>query len=116
MEQIVACHPLVSECAVIGVDDALKGMVPMAFVVARTGAWDAATLRAEIIKAVRDELGPVAALKDVHIVGALPKTRSGKILRAALRQVAAGEMIAMPATIESPAALEAIMAIFAKVE
>ncbi|MDT7535147.1 AMP-binding protein [Sphingobium sp. SA2] len=116
MEQIVACHPLVSECAVIGVDDALKGMVPMAFVVARTGEWDAATLRAEIIKAVRDELGPVAALKDVHIVGALPKTRSGKILRAALRQVAAGETMAMPATIESPAALEAIMEIFAKVE
>lgn len=112
MEQIVACHPAIAECAVIGVDDALKGMVPMAFAVAKAGAWDEAALGREIIAMVRNELGPVAALKDVHVVSALPKTRSGKILRAALRKVAAGERIAMPATIESPAALEAIMALF----
>ncbi|CAN5223664.1 propionyl-CoA synthetase [soil metagenome] len=114
MEQIVACHPAIAECAVIGVEDVLKGMVPMAFAVAKAGRWDEATLSAEIIKAVRDELGPVAALKDAHIVEALPKTRSGKILRAALRKVAAGEVITMPATIESPAVLEAIITLFEK--
>ncbi|MBB3981501.1 propionyl-CoA synthetase [Sphingobium fontiphilum] len=112
MEQIVASHPAIAECAVIGVDDALKGMIPMAFAVAKVGQWDNAALEREIVKMVRDELGPVAALKEVHVVGALPKTRSGKILRAALRKVAAGEKIAMPPTIESPAALEAIMALF----
>lgn len=112
MEQIVASHPAIAECAVIGVDDALKGMIPMAFAVAKVGQWDNAALEREIVKMVRDELGPVAALKEVHVVGALPKTRSGKILRAALRKVAAGETIAMPPTIESPAALEAIMALF----
>lgn len=116
MEQIVATHPAIAECAVIGVDDALKGMVPMAFAVAKAGQWEEAALAGEIIRMVRAELGPVAALKDVHVVGALPKTRSGKILRAALRKVAAGEAIAMPPTIESPAALEAIMAIFAQAE
>lgn len=116
MEQIVATHPLVAECAVIGVDCPLKGMVPMAFAVAKAGQWDENALAAEVIKSVRDELGPVAALKDVHVVGALPKTRSGKILRASLRKVAAGERIDMPPTIESPAALEAIMAIFARTD
>lgn len=112
MEQIVACHPAIAECAVIGVDDVLKGMIPMAFAVAKVGQWDNAALEREIVKMVRDELGPVAALKEVHVVGALPKTRSGKILRASLRKVAAGEKIPMPPTIESPAALEAIMALF----
>ncbi len=112
MEQIVATHPAIAECAVIGVDDALKGMVPMAFAVTKSGEWDEAALPGEIIRSVRDELGPVAALKQVYIVNALPKTRSGKILRAALRKVAAGETIDMPPTIESPATLEAIMALF----
>mgnify|MGYP003644020805 CR=1 FL=1 len=112
MEQIVASHPAVAECAVVGVDDALKGMVPMAFAVAKSGQWDQAALPGEIIRSVRDELGPVAALKQVYIVDALPKTRSGKILRAALRKVATGDRIEMPPTIESPAALEAIMVLF----
>jgi propionyl-CoA synthetase len=94
------------------VDDVLKGMIPMAFAVAKAGTWDDAALEREIVKMVRDELGPVAALKEVHVVGALPKTRSGKILRASLRKVAAGEKIAMPPTIESPAALEAIARLF----
>ncbi|EIZ81271.1 AMP-dependent synthetase and ligase [Novosphingobium sp. Rr 2-17] len=116
MEQIVAAHPAIVECAVIGVDDAIKGMVPMAFAVAKAGQWDEAALPNDIIKAVRDELGPVAALKQVYIVDALPKTRSGKILRAALRKVAIGERIEMPSTIESPAALEAIIALFEKAD
>ncbi|WP_336958967.1 AMP-binding protein [Sphingobium aquiterrae] len=112
MEQIVARHPAIAECAVIGVDDVLKGMIPMAFAVAKTGQADAPGLGREIIASVRDELGPVAALKHVHIVEALPKTRSGKILRAALRRVAAGEVIDMPPTIENPDALTRITALF----
>jgi propionyl-CoA synthetase len=112
MEQIVARHPAIAECAVIGVDDLLKGMIPMAFAVAKTGQRDAPGLGREIIASVRDELGPVAALKHVHIVEALPKTRSGKILRAALRRVAAGEVIDMPPTIENPDALTRIAALF----
>jgi propionyl-CoA synthetase len=112
MEQIVAAHPAIAECAVIGVDDALKGMIPMAFAVAKTGQGDRPGLAQEIIRAVRDELGPVAALKHVHVVDALPKTRSGKILRAALRRVAAGETIPMPPTIENPEALTRIAALF----
>ncbi|WP_338427266.1 AMP-binding protein [Sphingopyxis kveilinensis] len=109
IEQIVACHPAIAECAVIGADDALKGMVPVAFAVTKADVVESsATLEEEIIALVRGELGPVAALKQVHIVDALPKTRSGKILRAAIRGLANGQRCAMPATIENPAALSAI--------
>ncbi|WP_213979045.1 AMP-binding protein [Sphingomonas sp. dw_22] len=113
MEQIVACHPAIAECAVIGVDDALKGMIPMAFAVARAGGHDDASLARAVIAAVRDELGPVAALRDVHIVDALPKTRSGKILRATLRRIANGERVETPPTIENPDVLHQYRALFA---
>ena len=112
MEQIVASHPAIAECAVIGVDDALKGMIPMAFAVAKVGKGDEPGLDKAIIKRVRDELGPVAALKDVHIVEALPKTRSGKILRATLRRISNGLEVNTPATIENPDVLERIKALF----
>jgi propionyl-CoA synthetase len=96
MEQIVASQVGVAECAVIGADDAIKGMIPMAFAVLKAGQEAHANMQGEIIALVRDDLGPVAALKDVHIVEALPKTRSGKILRATLRKIANGETVVTP--------------------
>lgn len=112
MEQIVAGHIAVAECAVIGADDALKGMIPMAFVVLKAGQETHAGMEGEIIARVREELGPVAALKNVHVVGALPKTRSGKILRATLRKIANGEQVATPPTIENADVLDRIRALF----
>ncbi|MDD3799014.1 MAG: AMP-binding protein [Novosphingobium sp.] len=108
MEQIVAQQDGVAECAVIGADDALKGMIPIAFVVPRAGAEDDATLAARVIAAVRADLGAVAALKTAFVVPQLPKTRSGKILRNLLRKIANGEDFATPPTIDDPAAPDAI--------
>ena len=112
MEQIVATHTAVAEGAVIGVDDVLKGMIPMAFVVLKAGQSGHAAMEKEIVALVRDELGPVAALKQVHVVDALPKTRSGKILRATLRKIANGEDVATPPTIENPDVLRQIRELF----
>jgi len=109
MEAVVAEHPMVAECAVIGVHDELKGQVPRAFVVLKAGVEaDAAVLEAEIVESVRSTIGPVAALKQVVIVPALPKTRSGKILRRTMRGIADGRDEPVPSTIEDPAVLEAI--------
>ena len=109
MEAVVAAHPAVAECAVIGVHDEIKGQVPRALVVMKSGVTvDADTLSEEIIHAVREEIGPVAALKSVVVVAALPKTRSGKILRRTMRGIADGRAEAVPSTIEDPAVLEAI--------
>jgi len=109
MEEVLAAHPDVAECAVIGVADQLKGQVPCGFVVLKAGKErEAAELEAECIARVRDEIGPVAAFKVVHIVQRLPKTRSGKILRATMRQIADGETPKMPATIDDPAILDEI--------
>ena len=109
MEAVVASHPAVAECAVIGVHDDIKGQVPRALVVVKSGVTvDAETLSAEIVHAVREEIGPVAALKSVVVVAALPKTRSGKILRRTMRGIADGRSEAAPSTIEDPAVLEAI--------
>ncbi len=108
IEQIIATHPAVAECAVIGADDAVKGMVPVAFAVLKAGHADDGRLAQAIIALVREELGPVAALKNVHIVSALPKTRSGKILRAVIRRLANGEDVPTPPTIENPDTLDVI--------
>ncbi|PLK27502.1 AMP-binding protein [Novosphingobium sp. TH158] len=108
MEQIVSQQDGVVECAVIGADDAIKGMVPIAFFVARAGAEDDATLPAKVIAAVRAELGAVAALKTAHMVAQLPKTRSGKILRNLLRKIANGQPFETPPTIDDPSIPEAI--------
>lgn len=109
MEAVVATHPLVAECAVIGVQDALKGQVPRAFVVLRAGAEvDPEQLQGEITRAVREEIGPVAALKEVVIVPALPKTRSGKILRRTMRGIADGREEPVPSTIEDVRVLDLI--------
>jgi propionyl-CoA synthetase len=112
MEQIVASVDGVAECAVIGADDAIKGMVPIAFVVPRAGFDGDATLAARVIAAVRAELGAVAALKTAYIAAGLPKTRSGKILRNLLRKIVNGEEWSTPPTIEDPgvpAALDALV-------
>lgn len=107
IEQIIAAHADVAECAVIGAADAIKGMVPVGLVVLKAGQRrENPVIAAEIVQRVRTELGPVASFKDVVIVGALPKTRSGKILRSALRRLADGETFPTPATIEDPAALD----------
>ncbi|MFC0588603.1 AMP-binding protein [Novosphingobium aquiterrae] len=111
MEQIVAQQDGVAECAVIGADDAIKGMIPVAFVVVRAGAETDAALQARVIAAVRGELGAVAALKTAFVVGALPKTRSGKILRNLLRTIVNGQDWVVPPTIEDPAVPAAIAAV-----
>ena len=112
MEQIVAATDGVAECAVIGAEDAIKGMIPIAFIVARAGAETDATLPRRVIAAVRAELGAVAALKTAYLVPQLPKTRSGKILRNLLRKIANGEDFVTPPTIDDPnvpAAIRAVM-------
>ena len=109
MEAVVASHPDVAECAVIGVHDDLKGQLPRAFVVLKAGsAIDAQELQSQVVAKVREEIGPVAAMKEVVVVPALPKTRSGKILRRTMRGIAAGRDEPVPSTIEDPAVLDAL--------
>jgi propionyl-CoA synthetase len=109
MEEVLATHPAVAECAVIGVEDALKGQVPRGFVVLKAGVAVAEDeLRAELVQLVRDRVGAVAALRDVAVVPALPKTRSGKILRRTMRGIADGREEPVPSTIDDPAVLDAL--------
>jgi propionyl-CoA synthetase len=109
MEEVLASHPDVAECAVIGVHDSLKGQIPRGFVVLKAGrAIDAETLRAQLVALVRDRIGPVASFRDVDVVAALPKTRSGKILRKTMRGIADGADEPVPSTIEDPATLDAL--------
>jgi len=109
MEAVVASHPMVAECAVIGVHDDLKGQIPRAFVVLKSGVEaDPEQLQREVVAAIRDQIGPVAALKEVVIVPGLPKTRSGKILRRTMRGIADGRPEAVPSTIEDVRVLDAI--------
>jgi propionyl-CoA synthetase len=113
MEEVLAAHPAVAECAVIGVADALKGQVPRGFVVLKAGA---ACDPAELVAMVRERIGPVAAFKRVDIVDALPKTRSGKILRKTMRGIADGRAETVPSTIEDPAVLDALRPVLADSE
>lgn len=109
IEQVLSAHPDVAECAVIGAPDATKGEVPMGFLVLNAGVTaDEDEILAQVIKDVRDKIGPVAAFKRVVIVSKLPKTRSGKTLRGTIRKIVHGEDYDMPATIEDPAALDII--------
>ncbi|MCC1480554.1 propionate-CoA ligase PrpE [Roseibaca sp. Y0-43] len=109
MEEVLASHPDVAECAVIGVSDDLKGQVPLGFLCLNKGAdRDAAEVVSECVKLVRDKIGPVAAFKLAVVVDRLPKTRSGKILRATMVKIADGEAFKMPATIDDPAILDEI--------
>ena len=107
IEAVLAAHPAVAECAVIGVADEIKGQVPRGFVVLKAGA-SADGLAGELIAAVRDEIGAVACFKLVDVVAALPKTRSGKILRKTMRGIAHGKEEPLPSTIEDPAVLHAL--------
>lgn len=109
MEEAIASHPDVAECAVVGVADALKGQAPVGFVVLKAGVErELADIEREIVATVRDKVGPVAAFKTALTVKRLPKTRSGKILRGTMQKIADGEDWTMPATIEDPAVLDEI--------
>ena len=109
MEAVVASHPAVAECAVIGIHDDLKGQRPSGYVVLKAGETITEDqLREELVAMVRDQIGALATFRDVTIVGALPKTRSGKILRKTMRQIVAGEEYGVPSTIEDPAVLDAL--------
>jgi propionyl-CoA synthetase len=109
MEAVVASHPAVAECAVIGVADQLKGQLPRAFVVLKAGVTtDPDVIADEIVALVREDIGPVAAFKEVVVVPALPKTRSGKILRRTMRGIADGREEPVPSTIEDAGVLEVL--------
>ena len=109
MEEVLSAHTAVAECAVIGVADKVKGQIPVGFVVLKAGVEvDHDTLCTELVKMVRDEIGPVAAFRNVRVVDRLPKTRSGKILRKTMRRIADGDDYPVPSTIEDPAALDTI--------
>ncbi len=109
MEEVLASHPDVAECAVIGAADALKGQLPLGLVVLKAGVNRSDDeIVPELVKLVRDRIGPVAAFKQAVIVKRLPKTRSGKVLRGTMRQIADGETYKAPATIDDPAILDEI--------
>jgi propionyl-CoA synthetase len=115
MEEVIASHPAVAECAVIGVHDALKGQVPRGLVVLKSGVLaEPEELCPELIGMVREQVGPVASLKEVSIVPALPKTRSGKILRGVMRGIADGEDVTVPSTIEDPDVLDGLRPVLRK--
>ncbi len=106
MEEVLAAHPDVAECAVVGVDDDLKGQLPVGFLVLKAGVErDDNAIVNEVIQRVREHIGPVAAFKKATVVQRLPKTRSGKILRGTIQKIANGEDYKMPATIDDPAIL-----------
>jgi propionyl-CoA synthetase len=107
MEEVLAAHPDVAECAVIGVADELKGQLPVGLLVLKAGVdRPHSEIGDEVVRLVRERIGPVAALKTAIVVERLPKTRSGKILRGTMRRIADGEEYRMPATIDDPAVLE----------
>ncbi|HLI13543.1 MAG TPA: propionyl-CoA synthetase [Alphaproteobacteria bacterium] len=106
MEEVLASHPDVAECAVIGAADELKGQVPLGFLVLKAGVQrNAEEIVAEVVRMVRDRIGPVAAFKSAVVVKRLPKTRSGKILRGTMQKIADGQAYKAPATIDDPAIL-----------
>ncbi len=111
MEEILSDHPDVAECAVLGVEDSLKGQVPVGFVVLKAGVKRPETeIVAEVVKMVRDRIGPVASFKKATVVKRLPKTRSGKILRGTIQKIADNKAFKTPATIDDPAILGEIEA------
>ena len=111
MEEVLASHPDVAECAVIGVSDPLKGQLPLGFLCLNAGAArDKGEVVAEVVRLVREKIGPVAAFKLAVVVDRLPKTRSGKILRGTMVAIADGKDFKLPATIDDPAILDEIAA------
>jgi propionyl-CoA synthetase len=109
MEEVLAAHPDVAECAVVGVHDELKGQIPVGFLVLKKGVdRDPHEIVGEVVQMVRQNIGPVAAFKTAVVVPALPKTRSGKVLRGTMQKIADGNDYKMPATIDDSSALNAI--------
>ncbi len=109
MEEVLASHPAVAECAVIGAKDSLKGEVPLGFVVLKAGVNTGHDeIGKQCVRLVRERIGPVAAFKTALVVNRLPKTRSGKILRGTMKKIADGDAWTMPATIDDPAVLDEI--------
>lgn len=106
MEEVISKHPDVAECAVFGIEDSLKGQLPLGLIVLKSGVnRDSKQIKQEIAQMVRNQIGPIACYRDTVIVERLPKTRSGKILRGILRKIADGQSYTMPATIDDPAIL-----------
>ncbi len=111
MEEVLSSHPNVAECAVLGIADALKGQLPVGLIVLKAGVTKSpAQIEKECVGLVREQIGAVAALKTVITINRLPKTRSGKILRATMRKIADKEEFKTPATIDDPAILTEIAA------
>ncbi|MFZ0487836.1 MAG: propionyl-CoA synthetase, partial [Arenicellales bacterium] len=109
MEEVLASHPDVAECAVLGAADDMKGQLPVGLVVLKAGvARDHSEIIRELVALVREQIGPVAAFKQAAVVQRLPKTRSGKVLRGTMRAIADGQEYKAPATIDDPAILEEI--------
>jgi propionyl-CoA synthetase len=109
MEEVIAKHPDVAECAVIGRKDDFKGQLPLGFVVLKTNVHrNHDDIIKELVQMVRDQIGAVASFKEAVVVPRLPKTRSGKILRGTIRKIADGEEFAIPSTIDDPAILQEI--------
>lgn len=114
MEEVVGAHDCVAECAVVGINEDLKGQIPVAFVILKDGvAISADDISQQVVELVRQEVGAIACLRDVHIVTRLPKTRSGKILRKVIRQIAHGEDYVIPSTIDDPQSLDEFVALLA---
>jgi len=114
MEEVIGAHPAVAECAVVGIEDEIKGQRPIGLVVLKDGSdIDAATLERALVASVRERIGAVAALREVVPVARLPKTRSGKILRKSIRGLAEQREVAVPSTIDDPAILDEIRAALA---
>ncbi|MCH9006069.1 MAG: propionyl-CoA synthetase [Proteobacteria bacterium] len=115
IEEVLAAHPDVAECAVIGIADEMKGQLPLGLIVLNAGVErPSKTIEDEVIQKVRDEIGPVAAFRQCGVVDRLPKTRSGKILRGTMRNIADGEEWQVPATIDEPAVLDEIAAVLGR--
>jgi propionyl-CoA synthetase len=109
IEEVLASHPDVAECAVIGAKDALKGQIPIGFLVVNAKVErDEESIVADVVSLVRERIGPVAAFKQACVVAHLPKTRSGKILRGTIRKIADSEAYRTPSTIDDPDTLDEI--------
>ncbi|MGE5832358.1 MAG: AMP-binding enzyme, partial [Methanomicrobiales archaeon] len=109
MEEVLASHPDVAECAVTGVNDEIKGEIPVGFIVLKAGvSRPEAVIVEELVRLVRERIGPIASFRQAAVVKRLPKTRSGKILRGTMKKIADGEPYAVPPTIDDPDILDEI--------
>ena len=109
MEEVISNHPDIAECAVFGVDDKLKGQLPVGFFVLKAGVKrDAEEIKSELVKMVRESIGAIACFRDACLVARLPKTRSGKILRSTMRSIANNKDYRVPSTIDDPVILDEV--------